>query len=116
MKNKFFTVFAFALFLSQLNAANSFSSTLNHDMATLSHTSSNPEDVKVVISHKRIWFVADELPLKCLKTQVVDASGKVLIEKCFTSKCAQWSLDIEALPKGEYTLVVGERNERFKKS
>jgi hypothetical protein len=115
MKNNFFAVLAFALFFGQLDAANSISSTLNHDTATLSHTSSNPGDVKVVISHKRIWFVADELPLKCLKTRVIDAKGKVVIEKCFTSKSAQWSLDIEALPKGEYTLVVGERNERFKK-
>lgn len=76
----------------------------------------DPIDFKVVVSQKRIWLLADEMPMKCLKTQIKDTSGKVVLEKCFTSKCSDWFLDIEALPKGEYTLHLGtDQIEKFKK-
>lgn len=75
-----------------------------------------PNDIKIVVSQKRIWLLTDEMPMKCLKTQVKDATGKVVLEKCFTSKCSNWSLDIEALPRGEYTLYLGtDQIEKFKK-
>lgn len=76
----------------------------------------DPIDIKVVVSQRRIWLVADEMPMKCLKTKVLNAAGEVVLEKCFTSKCAEWFLNIESLPKGEYTLQLGEtRVEKFKR-
>jgi len=76
----------------------------------------NPADIKIVFSQKRIWLLADEMPMKCLNTQIKNEAGSIVFEKCFTSKCADWSLNIEALPKGEYTLYLGtDRVEKFKK-
>jgi len=76
----------------------------------------DPLDFKVVISQKRIWFVADEMPMKCLKTHIKNSEGKIVLEKCFSSKCAEWFLNIEALPKGEYTLHLGaDHVEKFKR-
>ncbi len=77
---------------------------------------SDPVDIKVVVSQKRIWLIADEMPMKCLKTQIKNAEGKIVLEKCFSSKCTDWFLNIEALPKGEYTLLLGtDYIEKFKK-
>ncbi len=67
-----------------------------------------PGDVKIVVSEKKIWFIADEIPVKCLCVKVKDSAGKVVLEKCLNSKTADWSLNVESLPKGEYTLVVGK--------
>lgn len=76
----------------------------------------DPTDLKVVFSQKRIWLLADEMPMKCLKTVVKNSGGQVVMEKCFTSKCTDWFLNIEALPKGDYTLHLGkDRVEKFKK-
>lgn len=76
----------------------------------------DPIDIKVVVAQKRIWLVADEMPMKCLKTQIKNVKGEVVLEKCFSSKCADWFLNIESLPKGEYTLHLGaSRVEKFKK-
>jgi hypothetical protein len=86
------------------------------NLPALTSAKADPIDFKVVVSQKRIWLLADEMPMKCLKTQIKDASGKVVLEKCFTSKCSDWFLDIEALPKGEYTLYLGsDQIEKFKK-
>ena len=88
----------------------------NFDLPAQTSVKADPIDFKVVVSQKRIWLLADEMPMKCLKTQVKDANGKVVLEKCFTSKCSDWFLDIEALPKGEYTLYLGtDQIEKFKK-
>lgn len=76
----------------------------------------DPIDIKIVVAQKRIWLVADEMPMKCLKTQIKNAKGEVVLEKCFSSKCADWYLDIERLPKGDYTLHLGaNRIEKFTK-
>ncbi len=76
----------------------------------------DPVEIKVVVSQKRIWLVADEMPVKCLKTIIKNAEGKVVLEKCFSSKSVEWFLNIESLPKGEYTLCLGaNRVEKFKK-
>ncbi|MFN0216310.1 MAG: DUF3244 domain-containing protein [Saprospiraceae bacterium] len=76
----------------------------------------DPIDIKVVVAQKRIWLIADEMPMRCLKTQIKNAEGKVVLEKCFTSKSADWFLNIEPLPKGEYTLYLGANQvEKFKK-
>lgn len=115
MKTKLIAVFSFALMFGQLNA----STTHFSPVTTTIHQENkggDPSDLKVVVSQKRIWLIADEMPVKCLKTQIKDASGKVVLEKCFSSKCAEWFLNIESLPKGEYTLYLGtERIEKFKK-
>ncbi|MFN0036104.1 MAG: DUF3244 domain-containing protein [Saprospiraceae bacterium] len=138
MKLKLFTVLAFALTFNHLQAFTttalpSFAATSAKTATATATTTAtayfvpafaeatagkggDPTDLKVVVSQKRIWLVADETPMKCLKTQVKNAQGKVVLEKCFTSKTADWYLNIEALPKGEYTLHLGsERVEKFKK-
>ncbi len=75
-----------------------------------------PIDIKVVVSQKRIWLIADEMPMKCLKTHIKNTAGEIVLEKCFSSKCAEWFLNIEALPKGDYTLHLGSDHiEKFKR-
>lgn len=63
--------------------------------------------VKAIFSAKRIWLVTDEMPVKKLTVQVFDANGKVVLEQHFSSKTANWSLDVETLPAGRYSLQVG---------
>ncbi|MBC7777189.1 MAG: hypothetical protein H7246_17285 [Phycisphaerae bacterium] len=136
MKTKLFAVLFFAFTLNQIethatttfNPALRTSSALADEKAFVKSTADQPTfakataakggdpvDIKVVVSQKRIWLVADEMPMKCLKTQIKNAEGKIVLEKCFSSKCAEWFLNIEALPKGEYTLYLGDRVEKFKK-
>lgn len=104
MKTKLFAVLLFAFTLNQVP--------VYANLPALT----DPTDIKVVVSQKRIWLVADEMPMKCLKAQVKNVDGKIVLEKCFTSKCAEWSLNIETLPKGEYTLHLGaDHVEKFKK-
>ncbi len=95
MKTKLFSIFFFALFASVLPTANAAQS-------------GDPSDVKVVVSAKKIWFVADEMPVKCLCVKVTNSDDKVVLEKCLSSKTADWSLNVEALPKGEYTIHMGK--------
>lgn len=64
-------------------------------------------DLKVVVTPKKVWFVHDETPLQFLNVQVQDAAGKVLIEKAFDRKNGDWSVDIAALPQGKYRVAVG---------
>jgi hypothetical protein len=71
-------------------------------------TISDPNDVKIVISAKKIWVVADEMPVKCLCVKVKNSADKVVLEKCLNSKTADWSLSLESLPKGEYSVQVGK--------
>ena len=108
MKTKLLAVFAFAVLFSVNTSAASILSAGQYG--------GDPTEIRAVISQKRIWFVADEMPVKCLKTQIVDEHGKVVLEKCFSSKCSEWFLNIEALPKGEYTLLIGaDQVQKFKK-
>ncbi len=122
MKSKIFAALFFAFTLNQIHTNASI--VPNPDLRAsdtaicASHSSKggDPTDLKVVISQKRIWFVADEMPMKCLKTKITNAAGKIVQEKCFSSKTAEWFLNIEALPKGDYTLHLGQnRVEKFKK-
>lgn len=66
-------------------------------------------EVKVIVSQKRIWLVADEISVKNLTVQVLDERGKVVLEKQLSSKSADWSLRIEALPEGKYSVKVGSK-------
>jgi hypothetical protein len=95
MKSTFFALIITSLFASVLSAA------------PLS-TGGDPTDVKVVVSGKKIWFVADEMPVKCLCVKVKDNAGKVVLEKCLSSKTADWSLNVENLPRGKYTVEYGK--------
>ena len=70
--------------------------------------STDPLDYKIVVSQKRIYFLTDEMPIKCLKVKVVNADKKTVLTHCFSSKSSDWFLNIETLPKGEYTLHVGQ--------
>ncbi|HAD14647.1 MAG TPA: hypothetical protein DCF33_19650 [Saprospirales bacterium] len=127
MKTKLFAVLSFFLVLTQAQATH-FLNTGTGDLCECSpvtatatttaalNSDGNPLDIKVVFSQKRIYLVADEMPMKCLKIKVCNAAGEAVIEKCFSSKCAEWFLSIETLPKGDYTLYVGDqRVEKFKK-
>lgn len=115
MKTKLFALLSFALFFSQLQAANAARPANISTAAVSCEKGGDVGDIKIVVSQKRIWLIADEMPMKCLKTQIKDAQGNVVLEKCFTSKCNDWFLNIEALPKGEYTFHLGDRVEKFKK-
>lgn len=63
--------------------------------------------VEVVITQKRILLVADELPVKHLAVQIFDAAHQVIMEKDFSSKTADWSIDVSDLPTGSYSVQVG---------
>ena len=122
MKTQIFAVLFFLPVLSALPAVASakeginFNSSLLTVVETMVSKITDPTDLKVVFSQKRIWLLADEMPMKCLKTVVKNSAGQVVLEKCFTSKCSEWFLNIEALPKGDYTLYLGtDRVEKFKK-
>ena len=69
----------------------------------------NDPDVKVVVSQKRIWLVTDEISVKSLTVQVLNAQGKVVMEKHLSSKMTDWSLRIESLPEGKYSVLVGDK-------
>ncbi len=99
MKTKLFLVAVFSMFLS---LAQSFAS-------ANTNISGNDPDVKVVVSQKRIWLVTDEISVKSLTVRVLNAKGKVVMEKQFSSKVTDWSLRIESLPEGQYSVEVGEK-------
>jgi hypothetical protein len=127
MKTKLFAVLTFVLALTQVQASETpitgDSNLCACTPATAAATTvatyqmeRDPLDLRVVFSQKRIYLVADEMPLKCLKIKVCNAVGEAVIEKCFSSKCAEWFLNIESLPKGDYTLYIGDqRMEKFKR-
>lgn len=94
MKTRIFATAIICLFFSLLTFVSAAS------------PSSDPE-IKVVVSAKRIWLVTDEISIKHLSVQVLDQKGKVVLEKTFSSKMTDWSLQIEHLPKGTYTVQVG---------
>ncbi len=78
--------------------------------------SQHDPEVKVIISPRRIWLVADEMPVKNLTVQVFDLQGKVVLEQRFSSKTADWSLDLQSLPVGRYSVVAGAQEPiRFRK-
>lgn len=86
----------------------SFLLTLTLAFAAFAHN--NPvaaSDIDVVITQKRILIITDELPVKHLAVQVIDAANHVILQKEFSSKTADWSLDVADLPSGTYTLQVG---------
>jgi hypothetical protein len=127
MKTKLFAVLTFVLALTQVQASESpitgdsnncecVPATASATLDAAYQSEDDPLDIRVVFSQKRIYLVADEMPLKCLKIKVCNASGEAVIEKCFSSKCAEWFLNIESLPKGDYTLYIGnQRVEKFKR-
>ena len=99
MKTKLFLATLVSLFLSL--SPNAF--------ATGTNFSGGDPDVKVVVSQKRIWLVADEMSVKSMTVQVLNEKGKVVMEKQFSSKMTDWSLRIESLPQGDYSVVIGDK-------
>lgn len=78
-------------------------------------SSASDPAVKVVVSAKRIWLVTDEISVKSMSVQVMDQNGKTVLEKNFSSKTTDWSLYIEQLPKGCYTVQIdGKKATCFK--
>ena len=103
MKTKLFAVLLISLISSAFQTA-------------AAENGTDPSDVKIVISEKKIWFIADEMPVKCLCIKVKNSEGEIVLEKCLNSKMVDWSLNVESLPKGEYTLMVGkDRTLKFKR-
>ncbi len=100
MKTNIFRTIVLCLFLS-----------LYHATSTAAATTSfgQDPDIKVVVSQKRIWLVTDEISVKSLTVQVMNAAGKVVMEKNFSSKMTDWSLQIGSLPAGAYTVMVGSK-------
>jgi hypothetical protein len=99
MKTKLLLVALFSLFLS-----------FNQNVfASAPDFTGGDPDVKVVVSQKRIWLVADEMSVKSLTVQVLNEQGKVVMEKHFSSKMTDWSLRIESLPQGKYSIMIGDK-------
>jgi len=65
-------------------------------------------DVQVVMTQKKIRFVADESPVKCLRVMMTNEQGAVVIQKQFSSKITDWSIDVHELPAGTYQLQVDD--------
>jgi len=63
-------------------------------------------DVQIVVTQKKIWFVTDESPMKKLDVQVMNEKGKIVLEKQFSSKMTDWSLDVRDLPPGTYQILL----------
>lgn len=66
------------------------------------------DDVKLVVSSKKIWVIAGETPVENLCIKVRNAEGKVVLEKTLSSKTTDWWLNVEELPKGDYTVDAGK--------
>jgi hypothetical protein len=118
MKTKFFAALVLSLTINYLSLSAATTTAFSNTpiTKTLASDGGDPTDIKIVFSAKRIWLVADEMPMKCLKAQVKNAAGEVVVEKCFSSKTSDWSLNVESLPKGDYTLHLGTaRVEKFTK-
>ena len=99
MKTNIFRTFVLCLFLS-----------LNHATTSTAATFFGGEpEVKVVVSQKRIWLVTDEISVKNLTVQVMNEKGKVVMEKTFSSKMTDWSLQIGSLPEGKYSVMIGRK-------
>lgn len=99
MKTKLLLVALFNLFLSL------------HQTTAAPNTTTwgNDPEVKVVVGKKHIWLVADELSVKSLTVQVLDERGHVVMEKQLSSKMTNWSLRIDSLPQGNYSVKVGTK-------
>lgn len=98
MKTKFFGALLLSMFLS-----------LNHALANATAYQHNDPEIKVVVSQKRIWLVTDEISVKNLTVQVMNEQGKVVMEKTLSSKMTDWSLNIESLTSGRYSVMIGSK-------
>ncbi len=72
-------------------------------------TSPSSSDVRVILGERKIWFVADETPVSCFTARVFDVAGALVLEKNFSSKIGDWSLDLTELPAGKFRLEIGGR-------
>lgn len=82
---------------------------LNHALANTTAYQHNDPEIKVVVSQKRIWLVTDEISVKNLTVQVMNEQGKIVMEKTLSSKMTDWSLNIESLASGKYSVMVGSK-------
>jgi hypothetical protein len=74
------------------------------------------DEYKVIFSETKIWIMADETPVTRLNVQVKDANGKVILEKNLSSKCSDWSLSVDDLKSGKYSLwIAGAHRTDFKR-
>jgi hypothetical protein len=74
-------------------------------------------DVQVVVSAKKILFISDESPVKKMEVQLINEAGETVMQKLFSSKMVDWSLDIRALPAGCYRIMLDQKEVKtFKKA
>jgi hypothetical protein len=69
----------------------------------------NPSDVQIVITPEKIWFMTDEAPVKHLNVQLVSEAGKIVLEKVFSSKSTDWSMDVRTLPAGKFRIMLDSK-------
>lgn len=100
MKTKLFTVAVMILIgFGSLNAQRSFAAGVEPVL-------------KAVVSAKRIWIVGDETPIKQIAVQVLDKQGAVVAQRSYSSNIVNWSMDIQQLPSGHYSLLIGDKKVR----
>lgn len=63
-------------------------------------------EVQIVVSQKKIWFVAGETPVKKLDVQVLNEKGCIILQKQLSSKITDWSIDVQQLPSGTYRIML----------
>lgn len=69
-------------------------------------------ELKAIISAKRIWIVGDETPIKQIAVKVLDKKGAVVAQHPYSSNIVNWSMDIQQLPSGHYSLFIGDKKVR----
>lgn len=69
--------------------------------------------MEVVIMQDKIWLLPDEAPLADLPVQVLNAAGKVVLQKVFTIDTEDWSLDVSALSVGKYKILIGSNQVEY---
>ena len=63
-------------------------------------------DVQIVVSQKKIWFLANETPVKKLDVQIINEKGCIILQKQLSSKITDWSIDVQELPSGTYRILL----------
>ena len=63
-------------------------------------------EVEIVVSQKKIWFVAGESPVKKLDVRILNEKGCIILQKQLSSKMTDWWIDVRELPSGTYRIML----------
>jgi hypothetical protein len=77
------------------------------------HTDPQYPYMEVVIMQDKIWLLPDETPMADLPVQVLNAAGKVVVQKVFTIDTEDWSLDVSTLSAGKYKILIGSNQVEY---